>query len=410
MKVYTKVVLDWDGNVLEEESFQYEGVVAQCGGGGSKSSSSSNKSDWPSYMKDRHSSWMSQIAARLPGYNPYTTWIVPGVTALTNASSVATFAQYLSNRGSELRNMSYNPSVRESELLAAIYTFTLNQIDYLSTHLGATYQISEVVALTNHIAQLTSRLTELENVGDLEGVLDLNTVVYPRFEAGMRDINAVQASTFVIGRGVIEATYQAKMMEMKNNWIVEMEKLRTTATTALSGLQADIRKANQQYRATILGLLNTCLQLATTSGSSLDNIRMEIDKFKVGVEMELRKLVQGGLHQIDALNDSLASKDLEWRRMSIVALMEQATTNMEMLDKRYRWELENYQYGANMLGAISGGTAGVAGGKTNKVASALGGALSGAASGAMLGSAVPGIGTTMGAAVGGLVGLGAGLL
>jgi hypothetical protein len=40
MKVYTKVVMDWDGNVIEEESYDYDGPVAQCGGG-SKSSPSS---------------------------------------------------------------------------------------------------------------------------------------------------------------------------------------------------------------------------------------------------------------------------------------------------------------------------------------------------------------------------------
>lgn len=31
MKVYTKVRMDWDGNVLEEESYEYEGPVAQAG-------------------------------------------------------------------------------------------------------------------------------------------------------------------------------------------------------------------------------------------------------------------------------------------------------------------------------------------------------------------------------------------
>lgn len=32
MKIYTKVVYDWDGNVLEEESFEYFGPVALCKG------------------------------------------------------------------------------------------------------------------------------------------------------------------------------------------------------------------------------------------------------------------------------------------------------------------------------------------------------------------------------------------
>ena len=34
MKIYEKIVLNWDGEVLEERSFEYDGPVALCGGGG----------------------------------------------------------------------------------------------------------------------------------------------------------------------------------------------------------------------------------------------------------------------------------------------------------------------------------------------------------------------------------------
>ena len=33
MKIYERIVMDWDGNVLEETSFDYQGDVALCGGG-----------------------------------------------------------------------------------------------------------------------------------------------------------------------------------------------------------------------------------------------------------------------------------------------------------------------------------------------------------------------------------------
>ena len=36
MKIYERIVMDWDGNVLEETSFDYQGDVALCGGGGGK--------------------------------------------------------------------------------------------------------------------------------------------------------------------------------------------------------------------------------------------------------------------------------------------------------------------------------------------------------------------------------------
>lgn len=38
MKIYERIVMDWDGNVLEEQSFEYEGELALAGGGGGKGS------------------------------------------------------------------------------------------------------------------------------------------------------------------------------------------------------------------------------------------------------------------------------------------------------------------------------------------------------------------------------------
>ena len=36
MKIYERIVLGWDGTVLEDESFEYTGPLALCGGGGGK--------------------------------------------------------------------------------------------------------------------------------------------------------------------------------------------------------------------------------------------------------------------------------------------------------------------------------------------------------------------------------------
>lgn len=37
MKIYERLVIDWNGVVLEESSFEHHGDVALCGGGGGKS-------------------------------------------------------------------------------------------------------------------------------------------------------------------------------------------------------------------------------------------------------------------------------------------------------------------------------------------------------------------------------------
>lgn len=45
MKIYTKVVLDWDGNVLEEDSYDYDGPLAEAKGGGGSSTNTIQQAD-----------------------------------------------------------------------------------------------------------------------------------------------------------------------------------------------------------------------------------------------------------------------------------------------------------------------------------------------------------------------------
>jgi hypothetical protein len=55
MKIYTKVVLDWDGNILEEESYDYEGPLALAGGGGGSSKTTQTSKPWEAqrpYLKE----------------------------------------------------------------------------------------------------------------------------------------------------------------------------------------------------------------------------------------------------------------------------------------------------------------------------------------------------------------------
>lgn len=38
MKVFTRTVMNWEGSILEQDSEEYSGPVALCGGGGGKGS------------------------------------------------------------------------------------------------------------------------------------------------------------------------------------------------------------------------------------------------------------------------------------------------------------------------------------------------------------------------------------
>lgn len=80
MKIYTKVVMDWDGNVLEEDSYEYEGPVAQCGGGGGDTESTTNTVAEPwkgvqPYLSNLYGDVNKLYKAGMPEYYPGQTYI-----------------------------------------------------------------------------------------------------------------------------------------------------------------------------------------------------------------------------------------------------------------------------------------------------------------------------------------------
>lgn len=127
------------------------------GGGGS-----SGKSDWPDYMKTMHGSWLTAFDVLIPVTNPYL-----GVVA-------------------------YDPTTPLADLATALTAF---KAYYTSVGLNLTAFKSVWSGwLTTVSSGLTAALT---------AALDINGI--PEFEAGMRDINAVQTSSFVLGKSMLYA-------------------------------------------------------------------------------------------------------------------------------------------------------------------------------------------------------------
>ena len=164
--------------------------------------------------------------------------------------------------------------------------------------------------------------------------------ILPRFEAGMRDINAVMSSAFVIGRAIIEENQDRQVAKYS---------------------------ADLHMRA-----------------FSDDAIRV------IGLKLEYQRIASAMLS--------------ESYRMKIVAKKEENDVNIKIDEEDALWDLSIFQYGSNLLASIGGGVANPKAKGPSTAQSAIGGALSGAASGAMVGSAVPGIGTGIGAIAGGVLG------
>jgi hypothetical protein len=184
----------------------------------------------------------------------------------------------------------------------------------------------------------------------LDDQLTINTL--PRFKRGMQDINAVVSSSFVIGESVIEGFRD-----------------RDVAKYA-----ADIRLSRQQQ------ILNGVDQII--------NIRNN----RLGLE------------------DSYVKTYIEAMRIKIVAKKEESDKNIDIDEQDALWDLEVFQYGANVMASIQGGTVSNGPRRPSTAASVLGGALSGAAAGAMIGSTMAPAGGLMPMAIGAVLGAATGFL
>lgn len=182
------------------------------------------------------------------------------------------------------------------------------------------------------------RITDSVNAFTNDLDVQMNKTTLARFKAGMRSINAVYSSAFVGGMAFIEAQKARDVAKF-------------TAALKVQQHSADALKVVELY-------------------------------------MTFQK----------AAADSI----IEANRMKIVAMKEYTDKQLEVDIGDAVWELEVFQHGANLLGAIGGGTA-VPGAmsRSNPIASALGGALSGAAAGFQMSGGNP-----AGAILGGAIGIG----
>ena len=167
--------------------------------------------------------------------------------------------------------------------------------------------------------------------------------ILPRFQRGMQDINAVVSSAFVLGQSNIEAE-----------------------------LARNVNKFSSE------------LHLKSSSDDALRLIQLKLEYQKIAT-----------------------TTLIELNRIKIVAKKEENDVNMDIDNRDAVWDLEIFQYGANLLAAISGAAAGTKG--PSQWQSAIGGAFSGAGAGSNIAGSSGG-NTGWGALIGGIVGAGSAFL
>lgn len=316
------------------------------------------------YVEQWHSTWLSTMntlwTAAIAA-NPYTGKLTPydpdtaldGMLAALNA-----YCAVLLN----FHNTSLDINVVAAAFDKAKEVQTFVPRTNWAAHLAAVSPTIDAELLT------AEEIDEAVNQYSEQLQADIEEKTIPVFEAGMRDINAVMSSSFIIGEALIFA-----------------EKDRNVAKFA-----SDLRLA--QWADRNKALINTATQLLEADFklyAAFGTFAEMVGKFWIqGVEFKRQ----------------LTDKVIDVLRMKIVAKKEEDDEALRRAVENAKWPLSMSQYPASMLGSAGGGHAvpeGTGGGPT--VASVLGGVMAGASIGAMFNGETGGAwGSAIGAAAGGL--------
>lgn len=407
MKIYERVVLDMNGQVLEEESYEYDGPLELCGGGGGGSTGSVAypsfiETAWKDFYDDTGGdslteSLISILEAATNGGNPFT-----GETSFDPNAALTLVA----NSPLDTMQDEHDAAVAVVSALAeqtdwdAIITKAFTEVDTQLTDPSSSIDtvVASVVskALANATSLMTAAVTAATSAATSSS-LDSAVAAYTnaqkaeflsgvgRWAAGMAEANAAEGSAYVIGLGLIEARFLAQISEYRQQ-------------LGQQGYQVALQQYIDAYNK------NLALHLDAYVRSWLQYRQNRIQTILQGSQQMAAFLSEKVSHYKD-----LVRLQAEISRMTIVALKEKKDAQLAIDSKDGEWELDQFVKAGNIFAQIAGGTAGPVVPKDSALSTALGGAMSGAATGAAIGSVVPGLGTAAGAIVGGTLGLLGGL-
>lgn len=324
--------------------------------GGSGGGGSSGKVDYPDYMKTWHSQALDDA-----GVDTFTTSMTEVMESALGSSPWALATPY-------------DPDVDITAWEAALTAFNAVLAGIVpTTDWGSLFSQAVTSIAISDVAGVAG-ITEPLIVADRDAFAnsiddEILTKVLPRFEGGMRNINAVMSSAFVIGASIIEG--------FRNREVAKHE----------SGLRFLAAEKNAN-------ILLSVADLNIKKNIALQGLRVESAK----------QMVQIFLSRI-AWQEAYAKTVIESRRIKIVAKSEEASAENEIDKADALWDLEVFKYGGNLLASI--GSASVQEGPTgpSKAQSAIGGAMAGAGAGYIASGGNP-----MGAVAGGVLGFASGFM
>lgn len=306
------------------------------GGGGSRKSSSvsggssgSGKIEYPDWMEAQHTIWLADVDADMD-------------TAMANNPYADVGA--------------YNPSDRldviDEQLDAFIQELdSFDPVRIVQDAMSEGQQLAEGVMFPESIVD-----DVVKNFANRQTIIHQRTV--NRFAQGMADMNAVQSSTFVSGRSMLDNEFN----ELVGKFNADLT----------------FQNARDQVSAT-----------ANAAGELMRLATMKFDARRVAVEVEA-----------------------ETQRVMMIAEKQQWDSDVSLNVNDTLWDLSLYSYGQNVMSSISGSAVSPGGDResmsegldsssTSRTGAVMSGAAAGASAGAMSGT---GWGAAIGAVIGGAAG------
>lgn len=312
-------------------------------------------------LSQTYSLWNSAMA-----YNPYQYWLTPYDPDADIDAMLAALNAYCN----VLLNF-HNGSLDVAVVAAAFDYAKGIQTFVPQTNLLA--HLSGVQATLDAELLTTDEIDESVNQYSEQLQADIEEKVIPQFEAGMRDINAVMSSSFLIGEALIYAEKDRNVAKYRADLLLSQWSDRNKALVNIA----------HQLTEMDMKVLSGDLQFAEMAG-----------KFWIqGVEY--KRLITDKI--IDVL------------RMKIVAKKEESDEQLRRYVEYEKWPIALSQYFGSMLGSAGGGHAvpeGTGGGGGSSISSVLGGVMAGASVGALFNSETGGAwGSIAGGVLGGVASL-----
>lgn len=410
MRVYNLIEIDMaSGEVLREESFDYEGPVAMLSGGGG-GGSTAGTIGYPTFVENAWKDYWGFVGTDPD--NPAVTMVDAVSAALTtnsgnpyeNELSYDPDSAFTATANSPLDKMqdaqdAYNTAVVALDEITdwdAIIANAVAEVDADFTEGDATIdtKIASIVTtafsnadslITNAISSATTIMASSTITDEIDAYeadrLPEHLRGIGRVAASFADINSVESATFVFAL----ANQESRFLHEINQFGIKIKRdvLGSTVQAYVTGWVEKVKVHAQAYIRNKLNFDGNRASLVNQAAGQM-----------VGMLAENTR----------QLNQTTAMQ-IEVSRMTIAALKEQTDRQMELDLGEARWDLEMLALGANMFGQLAGGVGGTQPPAISPVQSAIGGTLSGAATGAAVGSVVPGIGTAAGAIIGGVAGL-----